>query len=248
MKNLNHRNAQFENITRLKADYQVAGNPIMSMDSKKKEYIGNFYRDGQAYTQQTLLAFDHDFNSFADGVIIPHGLYDVSRNAGYINLGISKDTSAFACDSLRNWWYNHGQQAYPQATSILLLCDGGGSNNARHYIFKSDLQQFVDEIGVEVRVAHYPPYTSKYNPIEHRLFPHVTRACQGVLFKSVELVKSLMEGTHTQQGLKVSVQIIDTLYQTGRKVTDEFKQNIPIRFDKHLPQWNYCAIPNGEVI
>jgi hypothetical protein len=248
MKDIQHRNAQFENIARLKAEYQAAGNPIMSMDTKKKEYLGNFYRDGYAYTQQTLFAFDHDFNSFAEGIIIPHGLYDVVRNKGYINLGSSKDTSEFACDSLRNWWYNQGQDDYPQATSILLLCDSGGSNNARHYVFKADLQQLADEIGVEIRMAHYPPYTSKYNPIEHRLFPHLTRACQGVLFKSVALVKKLMERTRTQPGLSVTVQIIDKIYQTGRKVADEFKQNMPILFDEHLPQWNYRAVPNAGVI
>lgn len=248
MKIAQDRNAQFENISRLKTLYQAEGNPIISMDTKKKEYLGNFYRDGYAYTQETLLAFDHDFNSFADGIIIPHGLYDLLHNKGYINLGTSKDTSEFACDSLRNWWSNQGQYDYPQSTSILLLCDGGGSNNSRHYIFKADLQQLVKEIGVEIRIAHYPPYASKYNPIEHRLFPHVTRACQGVLFKSVELVKTLMERTHTQTGLQVTVQVIDKIYQTGRTVADEFKQNMPILFDEHLPHWNYRAVPNGEVI
>ena len=248
MKYTQHRNAQFENIARLRAEYQAAGNPVISMDTKKKEYLGNFYRDGHAYTQQTLLAFDHDFNSFAEGVVIPHGLYDVFRNQGYINLGTSKDTSEFACDSLGNWWYNQGQYDYPQATSILLLCDSGGSNNARHYVFKSDLQQLVDEIGIEIRVAHYPPYTTKYNPIEHRLFPHITRACQGVLFKSVALVKKLMERTRTQPGLRVTVQVIDKIYQTERKATDEFKQNMPIVFDEHLSQWNYRAVPNAGVI
>lgn len=248
MKDSKHRNAQFEKITRLKASYQAAGNPVISMDTKKKEYVGNFYRDGHAYTRETLVAFDHDFNSFAEGIIIPHGLYDLLHNTGYINLGTSKDTSEFACDSLRNWWYNQGQVDYPQATSLLLLCDGGGSNNARHYVFKSDLQHLANEIGIEIRIAHYPPYASKYNPIEHRLFPHVTRACQGVLFKSVELVKHLMERTHTQPGLKVTVQIIDKLYQTGRKVADDFKHNMPIIFDEHLPQWNYRAVPNGGVI
>ena len=248
MKEVKNRNAQFENIARLKAEYQASGDPIISMDTKKKEYIGNFYRDGYAYTQETLLAFDHDFNSFADGIIIPHGLYDLGLNKGYINLGTSKDTSEFSCDSLRNWWYKQGQYDYPQATSILLLCDGGGSNNARHYLFKSDLQVLADEIGREIRIAHYPPYTSKYNPIEHRLFPHITRACQGVLFQSVELVKRLMERTHTQQGLSVTVQIIDKVYQTGRIVADEFKHNMPILFDQYLPQWNYCAVPNDGLI
>ena len=114
-----------------------------------------------------------------EGVIIPHGIYDIVKNEGYINLGTSKDTSEFACDCLRNWWYKQGQFDYPEATSLLILCDGGGSNNVRHYIFKSDLQDLAQEIGREIRLAHYPPYTSKYNPIEHRLFPHITRACPG---------------------------------------------------------------------
>jgi len=248
MKETQHRNAQFENIAQLKAEYQASGNPVISMDTKKKEYLGNFYRDGHAYTQQTLLAFDHDFNSFAEGVVIPHGLYDVFRNKGYINLGVSKETSEFACDSLRNWWYNQGRCDYPQATSMLLLCDSGGSNDVRHYLFKFDLQKLADEIGIEIRVAHYPPYTSKYNPIEHRLFPHVTRVCQGVIFKSVELVKQLMERTRTQSGLSVTVQVIEKIYQTGRQVADEFKKNMPIVFDEHLPQWNYRAVPSAEVI
>jgi Rhodopirellula transposase DDE domain len=248
MKEVQHRNAQFETIARLKADYQASGNPVMSMDSKKKEYLGNFYRAGQAYTQHTLLAFDHDFNSFAAGVVIPHGLYAVFGNKGYINLGVSKDSSEFACDRVRNWWYHQGRYDYPLATSILLLCDGGGSNNARHDLFKSDLQQLADEIGIEIRIAHYPPYTSKYNPIEHRLFPHITRACQGVLFKSVEWVKQWMERTRTASGLSVTVQVINKIYQTGRKVTEQFKQNIPIIFDVHLSQWNYRAVPNAGVI
>jgi len=248
MKETQHRNAQFENIARLKAAYEVSGNPIISMDTKKKEYIGDFYRDGYAYTQETLHAFDHDFNSFSEGIVIPHGIYDVRKNEGYIHLGLSKDTSEFACDCLRSWWHKQGQFDYPDATTLLILCDGGGSNNARHYLFKSDLQNLAQEIDLEIRIAHYPPYTSKYNPIEHRLFPHMTRACQGVLFKSVEFVKQLLERTHTQQGLRVTVQIIDKIYQTGRKVTDSFKHNMPILFDEHLPQWNYRALPNAGVI
>lgn len=243
-----YRNEQFENIKRLKASYQASANPIISIDTKKKEYLGNFYRAGRVYTQQALTAYDHDFTSFATGLIIPHGIYDLMKNTGYINLGNSKDTGEFACDSVRNWWYNQGQFDYPQASSILILCDSGGSNNARHYLFKSDLQDLADEIGVEIRIAHYPPYTSKYNPIEHRLFPHVTRACQGVIFKSLELVKHLIQKTNTRQGLSVTVQIIDKVYQTGRKVATEFKNNMPIVFDAFLPQWNYRALPNAKVI
>ncbi len=248
MKRVKFRNEQFENIIQLKTVYTAEGNPIVSMDTKKKEYLGNFYRAGHLYTQEELQVNDHDFSSQADGIVIPHGIYDVQRNNGYINLGTSHDTSEFACDCMRNWWYNQGRFDYPNATSILVLCDGGGSNSSRHYIFKQDLQALVDEIGIEIRVAHYPPYTSKYNPIEHRLFPHVTRACQGVVFKSIELVKELMEKTHTRQGLKATVQIVDKVYQTRRKAAKDFKETMRIVFDKFLPQWNYTAVPSAEVI
>ncbi len=248
-----HRNEQFENIARLKAEYEAAGNPVLSLDTKKKEYLGNLYREGQLYTREELRTYDHDFPSLAEGVIIPHGLYDCCRNIGYIQIGTSRDTSEFACDSFRHWWYTYGQKLFPQTPSILVLCDGGGSNSSRYYIFKQDLQKLADEIGVEIRIAHYPPYCSKYNPIEHRLFPHVTRACQGVIFTSVELVKELMEKTHTETGLKTFVHIIDKVYQTGRAVAQDFKENMRIVFDECLPQWNYRAVPlaqssNGQVI
>ena len=131
---------------------------------------------------------------------------------------------------------------------MLILCDGGGSNSSRYYIFKQDLQALADELGLAIRIAHYPPYTSKYNPIEHRLFPHVTRACQGVIFKSVELVKSLIEKTRTQQGLTVTVKIVDQIYETGRKVADDFKATMRIVFDDYLSQWNYTALPKDGVI
>jgi hypothetical protein len=245
------RNAQFEKIRRLRAEYEAAGDPILSMDSKKKEHLGNFYRAGHLYTLEELRTYDHDFTSLDDGVIIPHSLYDVRLNVGYIQLGTSHDTSEFAIESLRRWWLTHGRQLYPNQRRLLLLCDGGGSNDARHYIFKHDLQHLADELGLEIRIAHYPPYTSKYNPIEHRLFPHVTRACQGVIFTSVALVKELMEKTHTHTGLHVFVQILDQAYETGRKVAATFKETMRIVFDVDLSQWNYRAIPlaaNEQVI
>jgi Rhodopirellula transposase DDE domain len=238
------RNQQFENIARLKQEYLETEDPIISMDTKKKELLGNFYRDGHLYTQETIETLDHDFPSAATGVVIPHGLYDVKHNDGHVNLGTSHDTSEFACDSIERWWESRGRAAYPRATSILLLCDGGGSNSASQYLFKEDLQRLVDRIGIEIRVAHYPPYTSKYNPIEHRLFPHLTRACQGVIFESVELVKELMEKAKTRTGLQVTVDIIDEVYQTGRKYVEGFKENMKIVFDEILPKWNYRAIPS----
>jgi len=247
-KTVAHRNEQFMKIAELKSEFQAAGNPIISFDVKKKEYIGNFYRNGRLYTLQELRTLDHDFNSNAEGVIIPHGIYDLQHNLGYLHLGVSKDTSQFACDCIRSWWLQHGRAANPNATAILGLCDGGGSNDSRHYIFKEDLQKLVDEIGIEIRIAHYPPYCSKYNPIEHRLFPHVTRACQGVVFTSVALVKELMEKTKTSKGLKVIVEVVETVYQTGRAVAEDFRTNMRIAFDDFLPQWNYRAIPNMTLI
>lgn len=187
--------------------------------------------------------YDHDWPRLAEGKAIPHGLYDLSYNRGYIQLGTSHDTSAFACDSIRYWWQTYGCFLYPLATSILLLCDGGGSNSARTYLFKEALQHLSNELGIEIRIAHYPPYTSKYNPIEHRLFPHVSRVCEGVIFDSVETVRDLMATATTQTGLEVSTTILGQVYQTGRKVADDFKENMQIVFDAVLPQWNYTAKP-----
>lgn len=198
------------------------------------------------YTQDEPIAvFDHDWKSLAEGVAIPHGLYDLRQNVGYVHIGISHDTAQFACDAIRHWWQEYGQQQYPTATSILLLCDGGGSNSARQYLFKQDLQALVNELGIEIRIAHYPPYTSKYNPIEHRLFPHLTRVCQGVIFQSIEMVRDLMAKAKTQTGLNVITTILDNVYQTGRKVTQEFKKTMEIVFDEYLPQWNYTARPQS---
>jgi len=244
-KSVPERNEQFDNIVKLKSAYLKAGNPVISMDTKKKEHLGNFYRDGHLYTLEELKVYDHDFPSFAEGVVIPHSLYDLQLNIGYVQVGTSHDTSEFACDSFRHWWYDYGCKNYPNATSILVLCDGGGSNSSRYYLFKQDLQILADEIGVEIRIAHYPPYCSKYNPIEHRLFPHITRACQGVIFSSLKLVTDLISKTRTQKGLKVFVHVIDKVYQTGRKVSETFKPTMRIVFDKTLPKWNYCAIPKG---
>lgn len=238
------QDAQFKNIRLLKQEYQAMGYPVISMDTKKKERLGNFYRDGKVYTQEAIKTFDHDFTSASEGVVIPHGLYDVQRNEGYLFLGNSRDTSEFACDNLYRWWMQYGLHYYPQADSVLLLCDGGGSNNANHYLFKEDLQKLADRIGIEIRVAHYPPYTSKYNPIEHRLFPHVTRACQGVVFDSLETVKQLMAKTRTRTGLEVVVETVDKIYQTGRQYAQDFKQTMTIAFDSHLPKWNYTAAPS----
>jgi hypothetical protein len=238
-----HRDPQFRHLAHLIQEFQEAGNPVLSMDTKKKEFLGTLYRHGKVYCQEALKAFDHDFASLAQGVIIPHGIYDLALNHGWIHLGLSRDTTEFACDSLRLYWQQDGQRLYPRASAILLLCDGGGSNSCHKHLFKEDLQTLVNELRIPIRVAHYPAYCSKFNPIERRLFCHVTRACQGVLFDSLQTVIGLIQKTKTQTGLSVTVRVLDKLYATGRKVSDAFKQNMPIIFEPVLPKWNYWAVP-----
>jgi len=239
------RNEQFENIARLKSEYLDSPNPIVSMDTKKKEFLGEFFRAGQAYCTGPNRTFDHDFPSYAEGKIIPHGLYDLKRNAGHITLGSSHDTSQFACDSFRLWWRRHGQRHYPDAESILLLCDGGGSNNCRHHIFKEDLQRLVNQIDVSVRMAHYPPHCSKYNPIEHRLFSHVTRAWSGLIFRSMQIVTDGLRRVWTSTGLKVTYAVLDKAYQLGRQASGRFLEAYPIQFEQYLPDWNYTVVPTA---
>ncbi len=240
------RNAQFENITRLRREYQQTGDPTISMDTKKKELLGNFHRAGTTFTAQTVETFDHDFGSASQGKLIPHGIYDLSRQHAHINLNISHDTGELCCDRIKRWWEQHGRVAYPRAKRLLILCDGGGSNSATQYLFKEDLQRLANELRLELRVAHYPPYCSKHNPIEHRVFPHLTRACQGVIFHRVEIAKQFIERAKTTTGLRVTVSILDKIYTTGRKYAQDFKENMKIAFDDHLPKWNYRAIPEFQ--
>jgi len=237
------RNEQFENIARLKEEYLDSPNPIISVDTKKKELLGEFFRRGQAYSTGPNATFDHDFPSYADGKLIPHGIYDLKRNVGHLTLGVSHDTGQFACDSVQLWWRRHGQKHYPQATSILLLCDSGGSNNYRHYIFKEDLQRLVNRIGIPIRVAHYPPHCSKYNPIDHRLFCHVARAWSGVVFRSIDIATECLRNVWTSSGLKVTYAVVKKLYSLHRTASDSFMAAFPIQFDEWLSDWNYTIVP-----
>ena len=244
-KNVDGRNEQFEKIQLLKEQFISKGLPVISIDTKKKEMIGNFYREGRLYTTKAIEVLDHDFLSYADGVIIPHGIYDITLNKAHIHIGTSKDTSEFACDCLKSWWESTGSKDYPNAREILILCDGGGSNSSRSNLFKFDIQALANILGIAIRIAHYPPYCSKYNPIEHKLFPHITRSCAGVVFKSVTLVRQLIEKTKTKTGLKVSAKIIDKLYLTGRKIKKTILKNINIVKDETHPLWNYKIIPQS---
>lgn len=237
------RDRQFKKIARLKAKYVRAGNPVVSIDCKKKEKLGNLYREGQLYCLEAEVVYDHDYGYLSEGAVIPHGIYDLQYNDAMINIGISAETSQFACDSLNRWWEQVGRQRYPDATALLLLVDSGGSNSYRHHVFKEALQGLVNAIGIEIRVAHYPPYASKWNPIEHRVFPHVSRAMSGVVFKSYELVKELIENTHTDTGLNVSATIIKKTYEKGKKVCSDIYKTGTIIFDKVLGQLNYRIKP-----
>ena len=190
---------------------------------------------------------DHDFASASDGKVIPHGIYDVAKNEASVHLNSSCDTSELACDSIELWFHEQGHSDYPDATELLVFCDGGGSNNnnASHYIFKEDLQALSNHLGLKIRICHDPPYCSKYNPIEHRVFPHVTQVCQGVPLETIETVKHYIEKTETTKGLNVVVRMLDKVYKTGRKYAKDFKENMTIKFDEHLPKWNYTAIPDN---
>ncbi len=243
------RNGQFETIARLKEEYLGSADPVLSIDLKAREKLGNFFPSGTLFTRQTIRVFDHDFEEFAQGVVLPHGIFDLKRNLGYVHLGTSHDTSEFACDCLGDWWVRFGRAAYPGAKSLLLLCDGGGSNpadtdRAEYHLFRSDLQHLVNDLGIEIRVAHYPPYASNYNPIEHRLFPHLTRACKGVILHSVDRVAELMRKATTRTGLRADVMILDKVYKLGRKVSQATKDSINLVRDAVLPRWNYRILPN----
>lgn len=242
------RDAQFQNIARLIAEYEQAGNPYFFVDTKAKEFQGHLFRKGRVRCSRAFEAYDHDFPSWADGVIIPHGIYDRRRNRGHINLGLSHDTTQFACDSLQWYWNRIGSLAYPDAWSILLLFDCGGSNSAAKYLFKHDLQAVVNAIGLPIRVAHYPSYCSKYNPIERRFFPHVTRACTGLMFDTLERAVQLMRKATTSTGLRTTVNVIRRLYETGRAASQTMIDTIraTLKFHDLLPKWNYTLTPQPD--
>ena len=240
-----NRDEQFSYIAEWIGYYELQGNPVISVDTKKKENLGSLYREGKVYVQfgQELVRWDHDFSYLSEGVIVPHGIYDKFLNTAYVNIGVSKETSQFACDSIKRWWNFRGRYDWPSSNSILMLVDCGGSNSCRSHRFKEDLQNLVDAIKVEIRVAHYPPYCSKWNYIEHRVFPHITRALEGVVFEDYETFKALLETTTTAKGLNVRANVIRKEYEIGRKASEEFFEEMPMYYDEYLPEWNYVSIP-----
>jgi hypothetical protein len=237
------RNAQFEWIAELKGTFLGAGLPVLSMDTKRREILGDYVRPGRVLSDAPLRGWDHDFPTHRQGVVIPHGLFDLGRNEGYLHLGESHDTSEFAAKALLDWWSSYGRHRYPETGDILLLCDTGGSNRAKGLLFKEQLQRVVDRTDLMIRVAHYPPGCSKYNPIEHRLFPHVTRKLQGLFLKSIEMFRDLARTAKTGTGLRVFARLLRGTFQTGKRRASQPLDQLRILFGPVLPEWNYVLVP-----
>ena len=245
LKQAQGRNEQFERIQALRKDYE--SELILSIDGKKKEYLGEFYRKGQVYGEKAIRAFDHDFNSEAKGLLCPYGVYDVGAKQGCILLGESRQTADFAVDSLKVYLERYVLNQGPAPQRLLLLCDGGGSNGSANRLFKYNLQQLADATGIHIRVAHYPPYCSKYNPIEHRFFSHITRCWQGVKLESIAQVRALtrLKAKFTLK-VKIKVATLRKTYKTGKKVAQQVFNKLNIIHDQELGKWNYCIVPNSS--
>lgn len=341
------RNEQFENIEKYKAEFLKSENPIISIDTKKKELLGELFRAGSVYCKdQCRIAFmqhdnlpqlndfeqqdtclliaqngqeiyllqpdktiqtqdklnfirlindvldkdqieitidiiilveklkslsqirftkisktlmlnvrdqvikvnDHDFVHLSTGKIVPHGIYDIKQNKAYINIGNSYETAEFVCDSIQNWWNSYGKTDYPNATEILILSDAGGANSYRHHIFKIELQDLTNAINMPIQIAHYPPYASKWNPIEHRVFPHVTKALDGIVLKTEEQVAEIISTTKTKSGLSVIASVIKKAYTKGKEWTGDVLEKVQIQRETSLGQFNYKITPQTEEV
>ena len=240
MKNTQNRNEQFEYIAKLKKRFIKNNLPVLSIDTKKKEILGNFFRAGKAFCRRALAVFDHDFKSFSNGIVVPHGIYDIGKNICYLSLGTNKDTAEFVKDNFVYHWNTSIKKNYPNAKKILILCDGGGSNSSSHYVVKEQFKQLSEVLQTEIVVAHYPPYCSKWNPIEHRAFSFISKKWRGQLFDNYNTVKELAEQTTTSTGFSVKAYINTKVYQTGKKTSEEFMKKMPVFFNNFLPKWNYA--------
>jgi len=239
--NFPQRDEQFKHIGRLRKTFCRGGCPVLSIDTKQKELLGNFFRAGRAYTNGQVHVLDHDFASHGHGRMAPYGVYDVARNEGLMLLSVGPDTSQLACDAIWRWWQRLGKRHYSGAKRLLLLCDCGGSNGYRQHLFKEELLMLAQDLGMSIRVAHYPPGCSKYNPIEHRMFCHVTRALRGVVLRTVDTATRFIARATTDTGLRVVAEVARRVYQKGVHASDDFIQEMPIRFHHFLPELNYTA-------
>jgi hypothetical protein len=239
------RDEQFDYISRLRNRFQRQHLPIISVDTKKRELVGNFKNPGTRWDRSPLLVNDHDFRTDSIGVAIPYGIYDLLANRGSIFLGISHDTPYFAARSISHWWYREGLCRYPGSGKLLILADTGGSNSCRCHAWKTEIQeQLCNRFNLAVTVAHYPTGTSKWNPVEHRLFSEISKNWAGEPLNSYEKILKFIRTTNTQTGLKVTAYLDRTHYDTGiTPGTEQFRQLNLHEYDV-LPKWNYTIAPN----
>ena len=239
------RDAQFKYINETVNVFQKDNQPVISVDAKKKELIGNFKNAGQEWQEKgkPIDVNAYDFESIAESKATPYGVYDITKNKGWVNVGIDKDTAEFAVQSIRNWWYKMGIYYYPHASELLITADGGGSNGSRVKLWKKELQKLSTEIGMDITVCHFPPGTSKWNKIEHRLFSYISKNWRGRPLESLEVVVSLIRATGTKKGLEVDCELDENKYQTGITVTEEEIEAINIIRKEFHGEWNYTISP-----
>lgn len=242
------RDRQFRYINQTAKRFLRRGEPVISVDTKKKERVGNFKNNGQKWRKkgQAPRVNVHDFPSLAEGTAIPYGAYDVHRNEGMVNVGMTHDTAEFAVASIRRWWRQFGVRHYSVARRLFICADSGGSNAARNRAWKYYLQQFSDEAGLEIVVGHYPPGTSKWNKIEHRMFSFISMNWKGEPLVSFETVVNMISATTTKQGLRVKAVLDKHYYEKGVKISEEQMKGLHLRPHRQNPEWNYSLLPRSE--
>jgi len=239
------RNEQFEFINKTALSFMADGAPVISVDCKKKELIGNFKNAGTDWFEKGK-APEVNVYDFVDkdlGKAVPYGVYDIAKNEGWVSVGISKDTAEFAVNSIKTWWQQMGKEQYLSAKKILVTADGGGSNSSRSRLWKKELQKLATEIGLEIHVCHFPPGTSKWNKIEHRMFSYITKNWRAKPLESMEVIVNLIATTTTQKGLKVKARPDKKIYEKGIKVDDEEMEKIKLEANSFRGDWNYKISP-----
>ena len=239
------RNLQFEHINSRAIKFMKESQPVISIDTKKKELIGNFKNNGKEWKPKG--EYDevnvYDFIQLAVGKAVPYGIYDMKLNEGYVNVGIDHDTAEFAVQSIKKWWECMGKKRYPDAKRLMITADGGGSNGSRVKLWKIELQKFATETGLEISVCHFPPGTSKWNKIEHRLFSFITKNWRGKPLVSYEVIVNLIANTRTEKGLRVECSIDLDSYEKGIKISNDEMLKLNIRTDEFHGEWNYTIAP-----
>ena len=244
------RDAQFKHIAKRVKAYRHGRRPAISVDTKKKEVLGNKANKGQEYRPkgEPRAVDTHDFPDKKLGKAVPYGVYDMAENEAGVSVAISSDTAEFAVEAIRRWWHELGLPRYAQSHRLLITADSGGSNGHRNRLWKLELQRLADETGLKIEVCHYPPGTSKWNKIEHRLFCHITRNWRGVPLETHQVVVNLVSSTRTEEGLEVHCWLDSQTYRTGRKVTDEEMSSVRLRRNAFHGDWNYEIHPHRQSI